>query len=618
MIIINGTVTGQRLALDRTVVATGITIGQLKLSFSPEWDGYVKVAVFFKDKDKPYRTLFNDNGVANIPSEVANETGTCFIGVFGTLDNKVITTEAIGYNFRMGAITKDLLVPDPTPDIYTQLLSAYNTLGGAITDERLKAAVDLYIDEHPNSTKGATDEQAAQISQNTSDISQLKEDLTKYKGIYNESLFDKKYDLLYGSTWILGSISNGQTTSVNNRIRTEIIDISNMPNEFTVIVEDGYMWNFYDFDNMYAGLEWKNGGYFNWNQHGNPKHVAFLVKKSDDSEITDISEVYAKIKIEFSLFGDFYKDRNVIIENTELSTCLSNGCYGCNSSIIDTIPDKPDFITKGFILFVNNVNYTDGNNFIKTQHIFDRAGNCGYRMITTSGVCDDWICLHNQYKEKLISIGDSIPLGTWSWLNDEGYQHTAVDEGISYVQVMCDILGLENLNYCHGGLGWLRNANDGTLLKPLLETIDFSVAKTVFIQLGTNDWNYGFELGEISDTKDTETVCGGIRYAIEYIMEQNPIIKLVIVSPFNRAPYGSSYGYNWGYGAYNTLNKTLKDYCGVIKTICEEYGVQYIDCTLNSAIGRLNIMSMCPDGTHPSIEAHNILGHEFAGRYPFN
>lgn len=188
MIIINGTVTGQRLALDRTVVATGITIGQLKLSFSPEWDGYVKVAVFFKDKDKPYRTLFNDNGVANIPSEVANETGTCFIGVFGTLDNKVITTEAIGYNFRMGAITKDLLVPDPTPDIYTQLLSAYNTLGGAITDERLKAAVDLYIDEHPDSTKGATDEQAAQISQNTSDISQLKSDLGELKDVTNALL----------------------------------------------------------------------------------------------------------------------------------------------------------------------------------------------------------------------------------------------------------------------------------------------------------------------------------------------------------------------------------------------------------------------------------------------
>lgn len=451
------------------------------------------------------------------------------------------------------------------------------------------------------------------------EIGGLKEDKSKYIGIFNDSLFNKKYDLLYGSNWIFGSISNGQTTNVKNRIRTEIIDISNMPNEFIVNVEDGYMWNFYDFDNVYAGLEWKNGGSFNWEKYGTPKHVAFLVKKSDDSEITNISETSSKIKIKFSLFDSFYTDRHMILESTSLSTYLENGCYGCHSSIIDTIPDKPDFVKKGFILFVNNVNYPyHGNNFIKVQHIYDRAGNCGYRMITASGNADDWICLHNQQKEKLISIGDSIPLGTWSWLDTGGYQHTDVDRSISYVQVMCDILGLENLNYCHGGLGWLRTANDGTVLRQLLTTIDFSVAKTVFIQLGTNDWNYNFELGEITDTKDSETVCGGIRYAIEYIIEHNPIVKLCIVLPFNRAPYGSSYQYNWGYGGYNNSHKTLKDYCVAIKTICEEYGIQYIDCTLNSAIGRLNIKSMCPDGTHPSKEAHNILGHEFAGRYPFN
>ena len=177
MIIINGTVTGQRLSLDRTVVATGITIGQLKLSFSSEWDGYTKVAVFFKDRAKPYRTLFNDDGVADIPSEITREVGICFIGVFGTLNNKVITTEAIGYNFRMGAITEDLLIPDPTPDIYTQLLSAYNTLGGAITDERLKIACDSYIADHPDSIRGATTEQVAQISKNASDIDSIKSDI---------------------------------------------------------------------------------------------------------------------------------------------------------------------------------------------------------------------------------------------------------------------------------------------------------------------------------------------------------------------------------------------------------------------------------------------------------
>nr|DAF65362.1 MAG TPA: GDSL like Lipase Acylhydrolase [Siphoviridae sp. ctbbV81] len=481
------------------------------------------------------------------------------------------------------------------------------------SDQKMELNQGIGLDSTLTKTGSAAD--AGAVGEITNS---LKEDNTKYIGIFNDSLFNKKYDLLYGSKWILGSIKNGQTTDVKNRIRTENIDISNMSKEFNVTIEDGYMWNFYDFDNLYAGLEWKNGGSFNWEEHGSPKHVAFLVKKSDDSEIANVLETSSKIKIKFSLFDTFYTDRHMISESASLSTYLENGCYGCNSTIIDTIPDKPNFIKKGFILFVNNVNYSIGNNFIKTQHIYDREGNCGYRMITASGTVDEWICLHNQQKEKLISIGDSIPLGTWSWLDEGGYQHTAVDTAISYVQVMCDILGLENLNYCHGGLGWLRTANDGTVLRQLLTTIDFSVAKTVFIQLGTNDWNYNLGLGEITDTKDSETVCGGIRYAIEYIIEHNPLVKLCVVLPFNRAPYGASYQYNWGYGGYNGSKKTLKDYCTAIKTICEEYGVQYIDCTLNSAIGRLNIKSMCPDGTHPSKEAHNILGHEFAGRYPFN
>lgn len=216
MIIINGTVTGQRLSLDRTVVATGITIGQLKLSFSSEWDGYAKVAVFFKDKAKPYRTLFNDDGVADIPSEITREVGICFVGVFGTLDNKVITTEAIGYNFRMGAITEDLFIPDPTPDIYTQLLSAYNTLGGAITDERLKIACDSYIADHPDSIRGATTEQVAQISKNASDINSIEQDIDaipKKQGYISSYVTDSTIKIdneIYDVTTIIdGLLKNG-------------------------------------------------------------------------------------------------------------------------------------------------------------------------------------------------------------------------------------------------------------------------------------------------------------------------------------------------------------------------------------------------------------------------
>lgn len=621
MIIINGTVTGQRLALDRTVVATGITIGQLKLSFSPEWDGYVKVAVFFKDKDKPYRTLFNDNGVANIPSEVANETGTCFIGVFGTLDNKVITTEAIGYNFRMGAITKDLLVPDPTPDIYTQLLSAYNTLGGAITDERLKAAVDLYIDEHPDSTKGATDEQAAQISQNTSDISQLKSDLGSQNTIFNGALFDYKYNLLAGRIWVHGSWASSKPTDVKNRIRTGIINIDGLPNTFFVKVADGYLWNYYAFNGAYigAGNEWKKTGYFKLSQHGNPTQISVLIKREDDAEITDITNTASKIKIEFELFNSFYKDLRMIKNGALSDYNNAEGFYGCNASNISNITDLPSNISTGFILRNEQIKLSDTSVFGTFQTVQSRHGEIATRFITTSNVADDWTVLRTKSIE-MVSIGDSIPLGTYSWFDESAqWGHlSAVDTKISYVQKMCNIKGIVNRNYCHGGLGWLRTANDETSLKPLLDTIDFTSVNYVYIQLGTNDWNYSFTLGSVEDAKDSDTVCGNIRYAIEYIYDKNPIIKLCVALPFNRAPGGASYKYNWGYGAMNSQSKTLKDYCDVIKNICDEYGVQYIDWTTNSAIGRLNIQKMLPDGTHPSVKAHEILAHELAGRIPFN
>ena len=295
------------------------------------------------------------------------------------------------------------------------------------------------------------------------------------------------------------------------------------------------------------------------------------------------------------------------------------GFYGCNSQDISNITDLPANISTGFILRNEQIKKADGTVFGTFQTIQSRFGEIATRFITTSGAVDDWAILRTKSIE-MVSIGDSIPLGTYSWFDDSAqWGHlSSVDTKVSYVQQMCNIKGIINKNYCHGGLGWLRNANDGTLLKPLLNTIDFTSVNFVYIQLGTNDWNYSFALGETSDTKDTDTVCGNIRYAIEYIYDKNPLIKLCVALPFNRAPGGASYKYNWGYGAMNSLSKTLKDYCDAIKVICDEYGVQYIDWTTNSAIGRLNIEKMLPDGTHPSIKAHEILGHELAGRIPFN
>ena len=128
MITINGTVEGQRFTLDNKVVATGMNVGQIQFTFSSDWNDYQKTAVFFKDTAKIYRTKVNDNGIAKIPPEAIQDKGICYIGVFGAYGENVITSEVIGYYFRLGAISKDLIASDPTPDIYDQLIGQYAVL----------------------------------------------------------------------------------------------------------------------------------------------------------------------------------------------------------------------------------------------------------------------------------------------------------------------------------------------------------------------------------------------------------------------------------------------------------------------------------------------------------
>ncbi len=453
------------------------------------------------------------------------------------------------------------------------------------------------------------------------EISQVKQDLGSQNTIFNGALFDYKYNLLAGRIWVHGSWASSKPTDVKNRIRTGIINIDGLPNTFFVKVADGYLWNYYAFNGAYigAGNEWKKTGYFKLSQHGNPTQISVLIKREDDAEITDITNTASKIKIEFELFNSFYKDLRMIKNGALSDYNNAEGFYGCNASNISNITDLPSNISTGFILRNEQIKLSDTSVFGTFQTVQSRHGEIATRFITTSNVADDWTVLRTKSIE-MVSIGDSIPLGTYSWFDESAqWGHlSAVDTKISYVQKMCNIKGIVNRNYCHGGLGWLRTANDETSLKPLLDTIDFTSVNYVYIQLGTNDWNYSFTLGSVEDAKDSDTVCGNIRYAIEYIYDKNPIIKLCVALPFNRAPGGASYKYNWGYGAMNSQSKTLKDYCDVIKNICDEYGVQYIDWTTNSAIGRLNIQKMLPDGTHPSVKAHEILAHELAGRIPFN
>ena len=247
------------------------------------------------------------------------------------------------------------------------------------------------------------------------EISQVKQDLGSQNTIFNGALFDYKYNLLAGRIWVHGSWASSKPTDVKNRIRTGIINIDGLPNTFFVKVADGYLWNYYAFNGAYigAGNEWKKTGYFKLSQHGNPTQISVLIKREDDAEITDITNTASKIKIEFELFNSFYKDLRMIKNGALSDYNNAEGFYGCNASNISNITDLPSNISTGFILRNEQIKLSDTSVFGTFQTVQSRHGEIATRFITTSNVADDWTVLRTKSIE-MVSIGDSIPLGTYS------------------------------------------------------------------------------------------------------------------------------------------------------------------------------------------------------------
>ena len=107
--------------------------------------------------------------------------------------------------------------------------------GESITDEQVRSAVDNYVNEHGLAT-GATTEQAAQIEQNTRDISSLSEENANTSNVvYTKNASpDTEY--------IIGGIgSSGTANNNNNRVRINNFVFAKAGSKISV--DDGYKFN---------------------------------------------------------------------------------------------------------------------------------------------------------------------------------------------------------------------------------------------------------------------------------------------------------------------------------------------------------------------------------------
>lgn len=114
------------------VASGGMSEDEVDFSFCPLWDGFTKTAVFYRDGGTVYHVLLSDDK-ATIPQEVLKDEGTLYFGVFGVKDGVRRTSEVLRYKIKAGAITTGTTPPDPTPDIYSQLLTKVTSAENKVT-----------------------------------------------------------------------------------------------------------------------------------------------------------------------------------------------------------------------------------------------------------------------------------------------------------------------------------------------------------------------------------------------------------------------------------------------------------------------------------------------------
>lgn len=120
----------EMILMDVPVISSGdVQTDKVHFEFCSKWDGMVKTAVFYRDGIEPINKLIDENNEVLIPQEVLRDNGLIYFGVFGVKDNCTKTSEILKYKVDKGALTTGTEVPEPTPDIYSQILTKIEEAG---------------------------------------------------------------------------------------------------------------------------------------------------------------------------------------------------------------------------------------------------------------------------------------------------------------------------------------------------------------------------------------------------------------------------------------------------------------------------------------------------------
>lgn len=258
-----------------------------------------------------------------------------------------------------------------------------------------------------------------------------------------------------------------------------------------------------------------------------------------------------------------------------------------------------------------NIRYSSSYN----QQIFieNATGNKYDRVVARTGsIYRDWtLDTRTRFiNKKVYCTGDSI---MWGRTDADGRATLTIPNNIaSRFPVIAQ-------NYAVGG-DTITHRTDGASVYDRIIKADLTSYDYVVINGGTNDYGFGSILGTIN-SNDINTFYGSYKAILNYIISQNPYIRVMLITPTFRN-YVAKNG-AWQYGNSYTMlgdgDYTMNQLCDAIIEIGTLYNVPVYDSRKNSPINEKNYETTLEltSGSndrylHPTDEAYKLYGDSIA------
>ena len=193
----------------------------------------------------------------------------------------------------------------------------------------------------------------------------------------------------------------------------------------------------------------------------------------------------------------------------------------------------------------------------------------------------------NKWEQKSwLTLGDSITKAN-------GYQ-PIVKEKLGFLKV--DNKGINGQTMAY------QSTNKSTY--SIGKDINYKEYDLVTIFIGTNDFRYNKKLGVISEDSnkyDETTFIGSYQMLIETILQSNPSIDLVLITPLQR----SKDGYDTNFT--NEVGYKLIHYVKSIKDLGKKYDLPVLDLYSSSGFTNKTLSLYTRDNLHPNEKGYEII-----------